>query len=62
MNRIDENDLANAACNREGGCKQVDIAQTKDVMKAVLDELADEWAKGNEAGVVELMTRHKASC
>lgn len=62
MIRIDENDLANAACNREGGCKQVDIAQTKDVMKAVLDELADELDRGNASGVVELVERHRKSC
>jgi len=62
MSRIDENDLATAACNREGGKKQVDIAQTKDITKAVLDELADEWGRGNEAGVVELITRHKQAC
>lgn len=61
MNRIDENDLANRVCAREGGAKNADIAQTKDVQKALLDELAEEW-ESNAAGVVELITRHRQTC
>lgn len=58
MVRIDENEMASVVCEAEGGCKEVNIAQVKDVMKAVLEYQADQFRKGNASGVVELIERH----
>jgi hypothetical protein len=56
--RINENLLAKQIASVEGLKEQVTIAQIKEVQAILLDELADEWATGNEVGVIELIKKH----
>jgi hypothetical protein len=52
---LNENDLAQAITMKEGGHKQTDIAQVKEVMRCLLELLA--LKKASE--VMELVERHR---
>ena len=54
--RINLNQFAVEISRREGGRKQVDIAQIKEVLRHTLALLGEEWS-ANPRGVVELLER-----
>lgn len=60
--RIDENELAKRATLLEGKKRSLPIAQIKETAKILFRELSAEWHGGNEAGVIELLKRHRYRC
>lgn len=59
MEKIDERILAQTVADMEGRKVAVDIAQIAEVQRCLIECLAHQWATGNEAGVIELLHKHR---
>jgi len=58
MAKINLNSMAKSIALDEGGQKNTNIAQVKEVIKLTLEYLADEWQDGNEEEVIKLIKRY----
>lgn len=59
MKRLTFGELAEYVARREGKEKQVDIAQISEILKIVLERMAEEFYNGDPRGLLYLMYRYK---
>lgn len=55
MAKLNLNKLAQEIAKREGGKKEVGIAQIKEILKITLNILGNHWCDGDESRVIETL-------